>query len=728
MKKCSIAMIMGLCIILEGYSQDVTWPRQLTNQGSVLTMYQPQVQNWDQFKKLDFRLAFSLVPNQGKEVLGVLYMLASTDVNMDNHKVLISNLSVLKTNFPSLDAESAQKMGEIVKSFFPSERTIEGSVEQIVACTPKVEPATTVMVKNDPPVIFTSKRPTILIQLEGKPTKASTGKDNLEYVINANFPLFFDKTTGTYYLYDGLEWQKGIEPAGPWAFTGNLPKSLFSLASDTNWRNLKGTIPAVTQPDKNMPVVYCSEKLAELILFEGEPAYKMIAGTTLKFATNTNSDIFFCNGNKKFYYLSAGRWFSSPGLNGPWTYATPNLPIDFGKIPDESPASSIMAFVPGTEQAKDAVMIAQIPTTIEVDAAQAAKQVNITYSGEAKFDPIENTTLSYAVNTTDKVIRVSGDQYYACVSGIWFVALTPTGPWVTATTVPQVIYAMPSSSPVYNVTYVTQTVTSTNVVVANYTSGYMGVYVMGTPSGVIIISGTGFYYPPYYYYPPIGYPVYYPYPVTFGCYAYHAYPYGGVAYHASYNPNTGVYARSATAYSPYGKATAGQAYNSKTGTYARGASVSTPYGSRSAAQAYNPYTGASGSTRQGSTPNAQWGSSSVSNGKGQSTSGGHVTTSQGTTAAAKTKNGDMYATSNGNVYKNTGNGWEDASKSQPGNATGKSNDFSKPAGVQNNSTQEMNKAAQDRQRGNTQSQQFNGKSSANFGGGQSQGGGGGRRR
>ena len=379
MKSILLSTVLFMIMILNGQSQDVTWPRQLTSQGSVLTMYQPQVQNWDQFKRLDFRLAFSLVPYQGKEVLGVLYALASTEVNMENHQVLISNMSVSKTNFPSLDPETAEKMGTIVRSFFAPDRTITGSVEQIVACTPKKEPSSTVTVNNDPPVIFVSTRPTILLQLEGKPVKAATGKDNLEYVINSNFPLFFDKAGNIYLLYDGLEWQKGQEVSGPWSFTGTLPESLINLASDTNWRNLKGTVPALPKPDKNLPKVFCSEKLAELILFEGEPAYQTITGTALKFGTNTSSDIFFCSTNQQYYYLSAGRWFSSPGLNGPWTYATPNLPTDFGKIPADSPASSILAFVPGTEQAKDAVMIAQIPTTIEVDAAQAAKQVIFTF-------------------------------------------------------------------------------------------------------------------------------------------------------------------------------------------------------------------------------------------------------------------------------------------------------------------------------------------------------------
>ena len=51
-------------------------------------------------------------------------------------------------------------------------------------------------------------------------------------------------------------------------------------------------------------------------------------------------------------------------------------------------------------------MIAQIPTKIDVDP-KAVPPVTITYSGPPKFVAIEGTTLSYAENTTEKVIMVN---------------------------------------------------------------------------------------------------------------------------------------------------------------------------------------------------------------------------------------------------------------------------------------------------------------------------------
>src|SRR5438874_5304477 len=368
--------------------------------------------------------------------------------------------------------------------------------------------------------------------------------------------------------------------------------------------------------------------------------------------------------------MVSGRWFSAMDLQGPWTYATPDLTTDFAEIALSSPASAILASVPGTEEAKDAVLLAQVPTTMTVNSTQAAAKVKVEYAGVPKFEPIKGTSMEYATNTSDKVIKV-GNVFYLCLQGVWFMSPNPAGPWTTYASVPQEIYTIPSSAPVYNVTYVTQTANPDGTVTANYTAGYLGTFILGAATGAILADGSGYWWPPYCY---GGY--YYPYPGTY-CGAY----YGGYGYHYPtpyYDSTTGAYGWKQTAYGPYGSATRGAGYNPYTGTYARGASVSTPYGSRSAAQAYNPYTGTYAQTRQGSSPNAQWGSSYVSRGN-QSATMGHYSTANGTvagaadsqggkvaasstkwgnTAVGKTASGNMYAGHDGNVYKNTGNGWQ----------------------------------------------------------------------
>jgi len=145
--------------------------------------------------------------------------------------------------------------------------------------------------------------------------------------------------------------------------------------------------------------------------------------------------------------------------------------------------------------------------------------------------------------------------------------------------------------------------------------------------------------------------------------AWHCNWYGGAAvYHGeAYYGNTawhgGYYGTSGTAYGPYGSAHAASGYNPSTGTYARTASTSTAYGTQKVGQAYNPYTGASAATHQTSNAYGSYGSSTYSK-NGQTVDTQHSSTAYGNYGTAETSSGNKYATANGNVYKNTGSGWQ----------------------------------------------------------------------
>jgi len=150
------------------------------------------------------------------------------------------------------------------------------------------------------------------------------------------------------------------------------------------------------------------------------------------------------------------------------------------------------------------------------------------------------------------------------------------------------------------------------------------------------------------------------------------YYYGNNAWHGGY------YGSSATAYGPYGTAHAATGYNPSTGTYARGGYTTTPYGTQGAAQAYNPNTGAYAATHQESNAYGNSGQSVYSKngetaytqhettsqgsvGSVQTSSGGKAvagTSASGNYAAGETASGTKYAESNGNVYKNSGSGWQ----------------------------------------------------------------------
>ena len=743
-------------------STDPGWPRQRTNEKGSLVYYQPQVDAWTNFKQLDFRMAFSLTPKGGKEIVGILELQAQTDVNVDDRSVVISNFKIKEVKLPGLDPAKTSTVDEMVRSFLPPDHTVVMALDRLVASVEKTQAPAAVPVQNDPPTIFVSNTPAILLNVDGDAEPADIAGTNLGFVVNSNFPLFFEKESPKeYYLYTGQQWLKSASMEGPWAPAPKLPRDMTKVANDPKWAQMKKPILSPSAKGKP-PTIFYSNKPAEVILFQGQPAYAQIPGTQLSYATNTDADLFVYNPTQDYYYLAAGRWFQAPNLKGPWTFTTEHLPPDFANIPENSPAARVLVSVPGTEEAKDAVLLAQIPTTAVVDP-KAAEQAKVTYSGDPEFKPIQGTSLEYATNTPDKVIKV-GDVYYLCLQGVWFKSPSATGPWTTADSVPKEIYAIPPSSPVYNVTYVTQSTTSEGTVQSSYTAGYLGTFITGAAVGAVLASGTGYYYRPYYGYPVGGYPVYHPYATTYGVGSY-------------YNTYAGAYGAARGVYGPYGGAAAGAAYNPYTGTYARGATAYGPYGSQSVAHAYNPYTGTSAATHQGSNAYSSWGQSVVSNGNKSaytqhySNANGTVATAQGSqggkaagastkygnTAAAKTSSGNMYATHDGNVYKNTGSGWSsydngnwnsvNASKNTQQQKQSYQNSGANQAAAQqraqssqrsgqsaqsrSSGSSEVDREAQNRQRGASQSQRFQQASRGGGGGGwggRGGGGGGGRGR
>jgi hypothetical protein len=164
--------------------------------------------------------------------------------------------------------------------------------------------------------------------------------------------------------------------------------------------------------------------------------------------------------------------------------------------------------------------------------------------------------MSYAVNTNDQVIQV-GAKYYVLQDGVWFVGDSPEGPFVVAQAVPEEIYTIPPSSPVYNVTYVRIYETEPDAVWYGYTMGYL----TGFLAWGVFVYGTGWYYRPWY--RPGIRPIYFPRPVTYGIGAF-------------YNPLRGTYGRYGYAYGPRRGIAGGGIYNPRTGGYIRGASDQRP--------------------------------------------------------------------------------------------------------------------------------------------------------
>src|SRR6476620_7155671 len=96
---------------------DPGWPRQRTNEKGTLVYYQPQVDAWTNFKDLSFRMAFSLTPKGGQEIVGVVDVQAQTAANMDDRSVLVRDFKNKDVKLPGLDPAKASQVDQAVRSF-----------------------------------------------------------------------------------------------------------------------------------------------------------------------------------------------------------------------------------------------------------------------------------------------------------------------------------------------------------------------------------------------------------------------------------------------------------------------------------------------------------------------------------------------------------------------------------------------------------------------------------
>ena len=137
----------------------------------------------------------------------------------------------------------------------------------------------------------------------------------------------------------------------------------------------------------------------------GEPKFDPIGETDLLYVRNTEASLFMKMAEKEYYILIAGRWFKAKVLQGPWTFIMPDkIPADFSKIRPGHPAGKVLASVPGTTEAKEAILLAKMPQKAPINRKDA--KVNVSYDGTPQFKVIEGTSMSYAVNTNYDVVKV----------------------------------------------------------------------------------------------------------------------------------------------------------------------------------------------------------------------------------------------------------------------------------------------------------------------------------
>lgn len=679
------------------------WPKSAEVAGAKYTMYQPQLDSWDNYNYRAHSAVSVLPPGSKDPVFGVVAFSATTVIEKQAQAVHFQDLKVTKCTFPSAPQMAATYQQTIQGLLAQGSATMSlKRLEAALAVEGAAHKAQHVPVLNEPPRIVFNTSATVLVLIHGEPQWHAVAGTSLSRVVNTR-ALVLSGPAGQVFVHvlDGFMSAPTLN--GPWNVATSVPaeaaQTAQALAKANTVDLMEGPVDSATGRRPSLasgaPGVVVATKPTEIIITEGPMNWVPLEGTQLLYVQNTNGNVFQDMVDQQLYVLVTGRWFRAPGTTGPWSFVPgTQLPVDFHNIPVTSPKENVLASVPGTAEAEEAAIAATIPQMATVYRNKVSFQPVV--SGAPSLQPIAGTTLSYVFNSPDAIIMVAYNQWYAVQSGVWFSAPSLNGPWVVATAVPAVIYSIPPNSPLFYTTFVQIYGVTPDVVVVGYTPGYMGVVV--EPNGLVVY-GTGYTYVAY-----VGAAVWYPPPVTYGYAANVTYtPYTGFAVgfaigwgvaHACYAPapywGAMPYAYHGAAYGPHGGAAAwgpggwaatsgnvyhqygatsveshdsagynawtGNSWNQKTGTSYNSVTGRTSAGQSS--EVHNAYTGNSAYNTRGATYNPNTGTAAagskttVTNRYGQSATVGHAESSgpNGTTQVAKAGD-EYYGDHDGNTYK-----------------------------------------------------------------------------
>ena len=349
---------------------------------------------------------------------------------LDERLVSFSEFKIAESNFPTLPRDQLRTVVEEITASVPlDERVI--ALDRVLANidTSQIIPKNVEGVKADPPPIFFSKTPAVLVNIDGEPIWAPIPQNDLKSAVNTNWDLFEHGPTKTYYLRNDRIWLKATDVKGPWEPAGDLPESFKKLPDDDNWKEVKASLPG--QKVERQPG---AEGVRQPAAGGADPAARR---AELPGASRARSR---CCGSATPTATSSGWRSPAPSTSSsraagsrrrtspvPGRSRRRRCRHDFKQIPLEHERSRVLASVPGTPQAAEAVLLAQIPQTARVSKTRAGARGRRIRADAPEFQPIEKTTVQRAVNTDKDILKV-GDLYYMCFQGVWFMSKAPTGP------------------------------------------------------------------------------------------------------------------------------------------------------------------------------------------------------------------------------------------------------------------------------------------------------------
>ena len=210
-----VFIIAGVCLAQQ--AQDRGWPRgySLPSEAQIV-LYQPQFASWeDQKHAVAFAAVSYVAKGEQKPALGTIKIETDTQVSLTERLVQFSKIKISETNFPTLSKDQTREIAAEIEKNIPTEDRII-ALDRVLAYVDKstISPKNVAGLKNDPPKLYLSKTPAILVNFDGEPIWSPIKGNELKFAVNTNWDVFLHEPTGMYYLRNDTSWLRSTQLTG----------------------------------------------------------------------------------------------------------------------------------------------------------------------------------------------------------------------------------------------------------------------------------------------------------------------------------------------------------------------------------------------------------------------------------------------------------------------------------------------------------------------------------
>ena len=187
-----------------------SWPKTYETDSHQVALYQPQIQEWRDFKHCEVALAIGIKDKASdKQTFGAMILQAPTVTDTEERVVHFGDRTVVGIRFPEAkDKADADLLEGVVRSILTPSKPLQTSLDDMLANVDRSE-----IQKRDikanlaPPPIFYASKPTILVMFLGEPKfEVIPEVPTMLTAVNTNWDLFMDPTSTTYFLLANDVW------------------------------------------------------------------------------------------------------------------------------------------------------------------------------------------------------------------------------------------------------------------------------------------------------------------------------------------------------------------------------------------------------------------------------------------------------------------------------------------------------------------------------------------